>query len=261
VNRRIAVLLTLAGALLVIVATSRPWAQVTVSGLPSLNNLSVSGHRLAPAGLPVALAVAAGAFVLAISGRIVRYGVGAVLVLAGASLAASELVSGRSRSGVVHKALEDSLGIVNRSGGTGSDSFLSTAVVHQNALYLLYVVGALVILAAGLFTLVTGRSWPTTGRRFERTPTAADASDASIHTVVTDPTAAGESSVDQLSPNQPGVDQLSPDQSSVEALSGSRTRRNLAGAAGRSASSRAAADVWDALSRGEDPTSSANDPT
>jgi hypothetical protein len=234
-RRIIAVLLTLLGALIVIIGTSRPWATVSVTGLPSLNDISVSGRRAAPAGLPVALAAAAGAFVLAISGRVVRYLVGAGLALAGAALAVNGGQAGHSRSGVIHKALQDSLGIVNHS-GTANDSLVGSASANQNSLYLIYVLGALVMLLAGVYTLVTARSWPVTGRRFERQNSAdPDAVDAGAG-------ADGGESV-----------------ASASAEAGAR--RSLARASSRTAASNASADAWDALSRGEDPTSSGDDPT
>jgi uncharacterized membrane protein (TIGR02234 family) len=211
-GRRMAVLLGLLGALLVVLGTSRPWATVTVTGLPSLNEISVSGRRIAPAGLPVALAAALGAFVLAIARRVVRYLVGVGLSIAGVALAVDGVRAGRSESGAIHLALRDSLGIVNRSSGA-ADSFVAGTAAQLNGWYVVYVIGAVLIAVAGVVTLLTGAGWPGAGRRFEASPGRGPR----------------------------------------------RSSRDGPGDGARSGTD--SADAWDALSRGEDPTSPGEDQT
>lgn len=215
--RRAAVLLTLLGAGLVILAGSRTWATVNVGvDLPTLADLTVSGRRAVPAGVPIALAAAAGAIVLATSGRMVRVLVALGLVIAGAGLAVSSVRATADTSGAVAKALRDSLKVVGSpsdansvNGGLGAGSVADISIWPWVA-----GLGAGLIAGAGLLVLLQGWSWPGPTRRFERSADAVGA---------------------------PGAAQSGP---------GSARPVDLG-----------PADTWDALSRGEDPTSKLEEPT
>jgi hypothetical protein len=203
-GRREAVLLALLGAVLIILACTRTWATVKVTGnLPGMSDLAVSGRRAAPAGIPVALAAAAGAVVLLTSGRLVRAVVAAGLAVAGALLTVSAVRATRDSSGAVAKALRDSLGVYSTGPAARSSSLADGSSVDISLWPWVAAVGAVLIVAAGLLVLIRGWSWPGPSRRYER-------------------------------PDQPVT--------AVPAKIGP-------------------AGTWDALSRGEDPTSRVEDPT
>jgi uncharacterized membrane protein (TIGR02234 family) len=211
-GRKTAVLLTLLGAGLIILACTRTWATVSLGGnLPGMSDLTVSGRRLAPAGIPVGLAAAAGAVVLVTSGRVVRVLVAAGLVVAGVLLAVNAARAGQDSSGAVASALRDSLGVFSRSGSGG----ISSSGTHAEITVWPWpaCLGAVLLLGAGLLVLIRGWSWPGPTRRYERSGAAV------------------------ASPGRQAA-----------------TRPGPAADAGP-------AGTWDALSRGEDPTSGVDDPT
>jgi uncharacterized membrane protein (TIGR02234 family) len=210
-SRRTVVLLVLLGALLVLLAGTRTWATVTLSGtLPGLSDLPVPGRRSAPGAIAVALAAAAAAVVLATSGRIVRVVVAAGLVIAGAVVVAGGLRGARDSDHAVVIALRDSLRVAGGSASSGA-SRVSISIWPWVA-----VAGGGVILLAGLLALLGGRTWSGPSRRYERAPAGSAA--------VTGAARAGDA-------------------------------RGATGPAARPAA------TWDALSRGEDPTSAPEEPT
>jgi uncharacterized membrane protein (TIGR02234 family) len=212
-GRRAAVLLTLLGAGLIILACTRTWATVSLGGnLPGMSDLTVSGRRLAPAGIPVGLAAAAGAVVLLTSGRVVRVLVAAGLVVGGALLAVNAAQAAQDTSGAVTSALRDSLGVFSRSASGG---LISSSGTHAEISVWPWpaCLGAVLLLGAGLLVLIRGWYWPGPTRRYER-------SGATVPST-------GRQSAPR---SAPAAD---------------------AGPAG----------TWDALSRGEDPTSRVEDPT
>jgi uncharacterized membrane protein (TIGR02234 family) len=215
-SRRLAVLLTLVGAGLILLAATRPWAGVQVSNVPGVSELTVSGRRASPAAIPVALAAAAGAIVLATSGRIVRALVAVGLVFAGTAFAVSSVRISHDASSALASALRDSLGLVShRRDGQAFGGSFSGATVQITGWPWVATAGGLLVVIAGLLTLVKGWTWPVPGRRFERPDPAVGtgADSRPVSRPVTTPRAAGS------------------------------------------------AGTWDALSRGEDPTSNSEDPT
>jgi uncharacterized membrane protein (TIGR02234 family) len=220
-GRRPVVLLTLLGAGLVLLAGTRTWANVSIdTGPPGLSELTVAGRRSVPSAIPIALAAAAGAVVLATSGRGVRLLVAAGLVLAGAVVAISSVQAARDWGRALDAAAQETLGVSGtRAGPDGTVFGAAAGEVDMTIWPWVCVVGGVVILLAGLLAVIGGRSWPGPTRRYERAPGAAD-------------------------------------------RIGSAGRPGRAVAAG-SAPGRedTPASTWDALSRGEDPTSPSDDVT
>lgn len=206
-GRRTVVLLTLLGAGLVLLAGTRTWATVTVSGtLPGLSELIVPGRRSAPVVIAIALAAAAGAIVLATSGRTVRLLVAIGQSIAGAVVVFSGVRAALDTEAAVATAVADSLGVL--SGGAGTSFGEGATDVNMTIWPWVAAAGGGVILVAAALTLAGGRSWAGPTRRYERATPA---------------------------PGTPSSGTPSPGP--------------------------APATTWDALSRGEDPTSSQDDPT
>jgi uncharacterized membrane protein (TIGR02234 family) len=165
-SRRLAVLLALAGAGLVLLAGTRSWAGVSFrTDLPGLTGLAVPGRKVSPAGIPVALAVAAAAVVLALSGRLVRFLVATGLVVAGVGLLAVAVRALGDPGRLAGLALRDAVGVYGAGGG---DALGGGANVSVTAWVGVAAGGAALMLAAGLVTVVRGRSWPGPTRRYER---------------------------------------------------------------------------------------------
>jgi len=168
-GRRIVIGGILLGAGLILLAATRTWASVHVGQIPGVSHLSVSGRRAAPAAIPVALAAAAGAVVLATSGRVVRMVVGAGLILGGVILAVVSVRLGRNATGALSSALRDSLGLISRRSDPGAfGASFAAASVRISPWPWTAAAGAGLIAAAGFVTILRGWSWPGPARRFER---------------------------------------------------------------------------------------------
>ena len=108
--RRPVVLLALLGAGLVLLAATRTWATVEAVGtLPGLSDLAVPGRHLAPGAIPIALAVTAGAIVLATSGRTVRFVVAAGLLIGGPVVVVNGVSGALDTARTTATAVRDSL--------------------------------------------------------------------------------------------------------------------------------------------------------
>jgi uncharacterized membrane protein (TIGR02234 family) len=167
-SKRTAVLLALIGAGLILLAGSRTWATVRLIGsLPGTSQMTVSGRRSDAAAIPIALAVAAGAIVLATAGRVVRVVVGAGLTAGGLVVAVGAARAGHSHEAALSRAVQDVLGVVSRAGGAGFGNDVESAVVFSVWPWVA-VTGGLLVVLAGLLTLARGWSWAGPSRRYER---------------------------------------------------------------------------------------------
>jgi hypothetical protein len=156
-GRRVAVLLTLLGAGLILLAGTRIWATVTTTGgLPGTSHLTVGGRRAAPAVIPIALAAAAGAIVLATSARLVRALVGGGLLIAGVTVAATSVHAAGDRNGTVGKAMVDALGLYRSGSGSSSGALVAFSDQHVrfSAWPWVALAGGVLIVLAGLLTLL-----------------------------------------------------------------------------------------------------------
>jgi uncharacterized membrane protein (TIGR02234 family) len=235
-ERRAAVLLTLAGAGLIILACTRTWATVRLGGelVPGLSELTVSGRRLAPAALPVALAAAAGAIVLATSGRVVRAVVAAGLAIAGVLLALTMIANSQDEAKAINAALRDALGLMISGSGQGGifyGGLTGSDAVTVSIWPWVATAGSGLLFLAGLLALIRGWSWPGPSRRYEP-------AGRPVSPVV------GRAGV----PSEDMRPKPGPSGSTGAASWGSPPEPGPAG-------------TWDALSRGEDPTSAPDDHT
>lgn len=161
----LAVLLCLVGALLVLVAASRSWAQVEIAGTAVLpgRGLDVTGTDLAPGLQALGLVALAGVLAIPATRRWGRVVVGLVLLMVAAGVVA--VVAGFLTD--VFTAVQRS-DAVREAGGIQGESPGRTLWPYACGL------GGLWIATAGLFVAVRGRHWAALGRRYE--PPAAEAS-------------------------------------------------------------------------------------
>jgi uncharacterized membrane protein (TIGR02234 family) len=175
-SRRLAVLLILAGALLVILASTRTWASIGLRDLTGLTDLSVPGRKAAPAGLPIGLAALAGMFVLATAGRWIRITVALALVVGGIYVALRSIQVSNDAMAALTDQLRDSMGIFtsdNVIGASALSAMFANTQAHVTAWPWVAAAGGALIALAGLVVLVRGSSWPAPGQRFERAPAGA----------------------------------------------------------------------------------------
>ncbi|KOV12191.1 hypothetical protein ADK60_32990 [Streptomyces sp. XY431] len=171
-------LLTVLGAVLVLTAAGRVWAE----GLAGTLEVSVTGGKISelPAGLAlVALAAAVAVFAARGAGRIA---VGALTVLAGLGAAAAAAAGAGDTAALDAEA-------ARKLALTGS---AATGVGHT-AWPWVALLGGLLLALAGFLTVRYGRGWPAMGSRYEaptgRAPVrrAADRNSAAQNSVAQTP--------------------------------------------------------------------------
>lgn len=157
------VLFTLgAGALLALIGSTQTWVQVTLTaGAAAVREVSVSGSAANAALTPIAVAAVITAVVLAIAGNVFRYVLGALTVLFGAAIT---VMSWSATNNPVSLA---SSRIAEVSGLTG---VRQTEIVQSSSLSAwpwLTVLAGVIVLLAGLIALLTMRTWPVGGRKYQ----------------------------------------------------------------------------------------------
>jgi uncharacterized membrane protein (TIGR02234 family) len=243
-GRRLALLLIFVGAALVLVAATRVWARIEVPAIAGMPSLTVSGRRAAPAGVPIALASAAAAFVLVLSARAVRFLVGLGLLLAGSYLALNSIQVSQDTATQLANAMRDSLGLFSSRSALGATAFGASFGGARSVLTIwpwVAATGGGLIGLAGLLVVVRGSSWVAPGARFEREPTGA-VGGATPGVTATAPASSGSSTQDRSAARTtPGTS------ATVGPVSGNVGPVTSTGLG-------SGAQAWDALSRGEDPT-------
>ncbi len=157
-------LFTVLGAVLVLWAVGRTWAEGKVAG-----GLEVSASGSEISGLPGALALVGLASAVAVfavrgPGRLV---VGVLLTVAGLGAAAGAAL-GAADSGAVNATAARKLALT----GTTAEQ------VSHTAWPWLALVGGLLLAVAGALTLLRGRDWPSMGARYDAPTSAAPAKQA-----------------------------------------------------------------------------------
>ncbi|MBR7825160.1 Trp biosynthesis-associated membrane protein [Actinospica sp. MGRD01-02] len=162
--KTLAALLAAVGAGIVLLTIGRGWADGYVTS-PIRFKVTASGSQLT--GVPYALGLAglAGALALFAVRRIGRYLVGAVLALAGAGTVYS-IADRLSR-------LDEALHTQAAAQGLGSDTKISS--IDNSFWPYLTIAGGVILCAAGVYTLVRGRTWSGLGNRYESPANAAQA--------------------------------------------------------------------------------------
>ncbi|MFG2842943.1 TIGR02234 family membrane protein [Kitasatospora sp. NPDC048296] len=145
-------LLTVLGAVLVLTAAGRDWAE----GRAGTLDVSVTGGKISelPGGLAL-VGLAAAVAVFAVRG-VGRLAVGALTLLAGLGAAAAS-VAGASDTAALDSAASGKLAL---AGSTATE-------VSHSAWPWVALAGGLLLALAGLVTLRYGRGWPAMGSRYE----------------------------------------------------------------------------------------------
>jgi uncharacterized membrane protein (TIGR02234 family) len=154
-----ATLAVLVGAGIVLVAESRNWATVRVSGVPGRAVVTADGRLAAPGTGALALVAAAGALAMAVAGRWARLLVAGLLVLAGLAVAGLAIAVLHSPGDAVEPAVATATGTVGRP---------LDGVATATGWPVLCVVGALLVAGGGAVGLIRGPTWPGPSRRYER---------------------------------------------------------------------------------------------
>ncbi|MFC9974071.1 Trp biosynthesis-associated membrane protein [Spirillospora sp. NPDC127200] len=156
-ERGLAALVCAAGAGLTLLAAGRPWATVRARDAITPFSLELTGRDLGalPGGLGWA-ALAGTAVLFATRGR-VRAGLGALLAVFGAVIAVSSVTG--IQAGDVRAAAAGKSTMLRLAGETA---------VQTGPWWAVSLAGGVLIVAAGLFTLVRGARWPGMSARYER---------------------------------------------------------------------------------------------
>jgi uncharacterized membrane protein (TIGR02234 family) len=155
----VATVLTVVGAVLVLVAAGRTWATATVSVLGvAAPPAHLSGRSLEPLAAALGLVALAGAVAILATRGVGRLVVGVVVALAGAGALASALsvsASAVRTSGALHDKVPTAT--------------LRAAIVTVDLTGWRHVcaLGGLCLVAAGLLVAVRGRQWGTMGRKYD----------------------------------------------------------------------------------------------
>ena len=137
--------------------------------------LAVAGDDAVPLLAPLSLAALALGLALSIVGRVLRYVFGVLAVLIGGGLAAAgwRIAAERPIDAVATTVTE-------ATGLAGADAVSAlVADITATAWPALAVAIALLIVAGGVITLVTGHRWSSSGRRYRTDPAAVAASGGS----------------------------------------------------------------------------------
>ena len=212
-------------ALIAFGSTTQTWLMVRLpQEAVQTPDLEIPGSDAAVPVTAFALVALAAALAVSIAGRVARWVVAVILVLAGAGIAVSSASVALDPRAAAEPAIGNAIGV---SGSTGAE--VSTTVLPVVAA----VIGVLLVLAA-VWVVLAGRSWAV-NKRYDagaaRVPRPADAG-VLPGDAVTTPPSTGDI--------PPGV---SDDPVEPEATSPSRRNAHAD-----------EIDSWDQLSRGNDPT-------
>jgi uncharacterized membrane protein (TIGR02234 family) len=178
-----ALLAGVVGAGLILLALRAQWAQAVFTPQKPLTDevVTVSGNDLVPVAEALALAALAGLIAVIATRGVARRGVGVLLALFGAGAGAAVLTAvtaGTVLSVAAGKvASPESAALSGSAGSTTSGSSGSGAVVISGTpghaimsgapWQAAVIVGALLIVAAGLATALRGQDWPVMSARYD----------------------------------------------------------------------------------------------
>jgi hypothetical protein len=167
--RLLAVIATVLCGGLGVISSTQTWLTVVLDD-GAAHGLDVAGAAAIPVLAPLSLAVLALGAALSIVGTVLRYAFAALAVIIGVILAwASAQVAFGDPASAVASTVTESTGIAGASGIADM-----VAGITATAWPPITVAVWIVLIATGIFTLVTARRWSGTGRRY-RTDDAAQA--------------------------------------------------------------------------------------
>jgi uncharacterized membrane protein (TIGR02234 family) len=174
------------GAAVVLVAARQGWARVVTiepRPLPAVS-VAVRGQDVLPATGALGLAALAGLAAVLATRRLARRVVGGLLVVFGAAIiavAAPPLTTARLRAAATHPATSVTGGSTVSGGAGGPTGSSGVAGLGLSSHVLLaafpwrwaVLLGAVLVIAAGLLVAWRGATWPVMSSRYERQPARA----------------------------------------------------------------------------------------
>jgi uncharacterized membrane protein (TIGR02234 family) len=160
--RLLSVLATLLVGAVGVISSTQTWLVVLLDD-GGRHELTVTGAAAVPVLAPLSLAVLALGGALSIAGRVLRYAFGALTMAIACMLGyLSMQVAFTAPISAVAAAVTSATGI------TGTDAVtLLVASITATPWPALTLASCIVLLADGIFILVTARTWGTSGRRYE----------------------------------------------------------------------------------------------
>jgi uncharacterized membrane protein (TIGR02234 family) len=150
------------GALLGLWTATRTWITVDVeSGTVQVPQIIVDGSTAAASVTAVCVAVLAGALALLIAGKIARYAIGVITILAGASVIASGISALANPQAAAASAVAEATGLTMSAGEYAVSAWPAVTVVA----------GALIVLQGLLVLVISGR-WKKSSK-YDRTVSTA----------------------------------------------------------------------------------------
>jgi uncharacterized membrane protein (TIGR02234 family) len=232
-ERLLAVGAVAVGAAVMLLAVSRTWVHAVVQdALAGRLSVDANGRQAAPVVAAVALVALAGAVAVLTLRTVGRFVAGLLLVLSGSAAAAAAIAVVREPSGALRSVVS---GATGRSGD-------ALPVAQQTAWPWVAAAGAVLVLLGGAVAVARARRWSGLSEKY----------DAPVGPAVVPstrrPSVSGDADVDQPAADVLGHG-LGPDGGDQAAARGADGSD-----AGSPAQTPVAADPWDRLSRGEDPT-------
>ncbi len=171
--RLIAVVATVAAGGLGVISATQTWLVATLVGV-AVDALPVPGATAVPVLAPLSLAVLALGLALSIVGIVLRYVFGVLSIAIGVLLV---VVTGQVAVG--HPVSAVASAVTDATGITGADAVASlVGDVTPTPWPVIALAGWVVLVAAGVLTLITARRWRGAGRRFRTDATASPGQDA-----------------------------------------------------------------------------------
>lgn len=166
-TKGILILTTLAASGVALLTWTQTWFSLTlIQDTHAGTSVSVPGEAAGPAVAALGLAGLALGGALAIAGRVLRVVFGILEVLLGGSLVLSAVMALSDPAAASSQTITEFTGV---SGDSSTHEFVSQS--SATAWPFIAVVAGVILALLGVAVAVTGRLWPTSGRKFDA-PTA-----------------------------------------------------------------------------------------
>jgi uncharacterized membrane protein (TIGR02234 family) len=160
-----------------VISSTQTWLTVALTG-SAAHELTVAGSVAIPVLTPLSLAVLALGAALSIVGTVLRYVFGVLTVVVALALGfLSAQIAFTHPVSAVARTVTDATGI------TGDAVAGLIASITASAWPVVTLVASAVLLLAGVFVLVTARTWRSTGRRYRTAPASSAASTGPLDAV------------------------------------------------------------------------------
>lgn len=171
--KRALLVLIIAASGLAMLAWSQPWFSFTQLDGNTLADAALArGDIAAPPLMALALAGLASVAGLALAGPVLRHVLGALVAVLGATAVATSLLAAGDPVRSVSKLVTELTGV---SGTTSTATVIDAAAISTSAWPWVGALAGVLLAIGGIAVVVTARTWPSSGRRFEARLADADA--------------------------------------------------------------------------------------